>query len=192
MGGHRRALLSAGVACVLLVAAVALVFGADTWPAFVAALTDRAASVSGDPVLATPLVSLLSLLAIGVRPGILWTLQLALAAGVAAAVAIVWARRLPYELKAATIAIGCVLASPHVLAYDLCILTIGAAFLVKDALSRGFLKAERGGILACWINLFLLTGPLPLLSALGLLALTLRRVLHFSADRSAPLQKAPT
>ena len=46
------------------------------------------------------------------------------------------------------------------LRYDLCILSIPVAFLVKDGLSRGFLAGERTAILICLVAFLLWLAPM--------------------------------
>jgi arabinofuranan 3-O-arabinosyltransferase len=112
---------------------------------------------------------------LGVSRGIAWTMQLCVSAIVAARVCLLWARPIPYSLKAASLAVGSVIVSPHAIGYDVCILSIGVAFLVKDGLSRGFLRRERAVLLMCWAGLFLLAGPFPAIICVVLLTLVARR-----------------
>jgi hypothetical protein len=99
-------------------------------------------------------------------------------------VCVVWAKPIPYALKAAILCIGSVTVTPYVCVYDLPILSI-AAFLVKDGLSRGFMPGERTLILVCFAALFLLLtvtlAATPLVCA-ALLFLAVRRVPTLRAD----------
>jgi hypothetical protein len=47
------------------------------------------------------------------------------------------------EIKAAALALGVVLATPYLLVYDLVLLAIPAAYLVRLGLATGFCPAER-------------------------------------------------
>jgi Glycosyltransferase family 87 len=175
-----RALLSAATASLIFAIAAAIAFGYQTWPAFIDAVGDRAASLSGDQRLNFWLVSVAGFLRLlGVSAPISWTLQSAVTAAVALAVCILWARPIPYPLKAAALAAGAVLAAPHAFGYDACILSIAVAFIVKDGLSRGFLPRERLLILLCWAGLFVLRGPVPAIICVVLLVLAVRRDLGF-------------
>jgi hypothetical protein len=91
----------------------------------------------------------------GISTWLSWTVHLAVAIVVAIAVCAVWAKPIPHSLKAAILCIGALTVTPYVLRYDLCILSIPVAFLVKDGLSRGFLAGERTVIVIC-IAAFLL------------------------------------
>jgi len=178
-----RTLSAAVIASVIFAALAALAFGYETWPAFAHALADRAAAISEDHKLAAPLVSIPFLVSLGVNSQIVWTIQLVVSAVTAVIVCLIWARPYPYALKAAALGIGSLLASPHVFRYDLCILTIGAAFFVRDGLSRGFLPGERWMLVLCWAGFFLLPSAIPDLIALALLLLVIRRAID--CDRHA-------
>jgi hypothetical protein len=62
-----------------------------------------------------------------------------------------------------------------VLRYDLCILSIAAAFLVKDGLSRGFLAGERTIMLLCLVGLYCPSAPVGPIVCAALLLLVFRR-----------------
>src|SRR5208282_2418000 len=96
----------------------------------------------------------------GASAWVSWTVHLTVAAIVAAMVCALWAKPIPYFLKAAILCIGSVVVSPYVLAYDLCTLSIAVAFLVSDGMSRGFLPGERTGMLICFAGLFPVATPI--------------------------------
>jgi hypothetical protein len=114
-------------------------------------------------------------LLLGLNVHVSWAVQLAVTIITATVVCALWARPISYALKAAALAIGAVLASPHVHGYDVCVLCVAGAFLVKDGLSRGFLARERTILLACWGALILLTGPIPAIVCVVLPVLVIRR-----------------
>jgi hypothetical protein len=168
-----------------------LAFGAETWPAFIGALTDRASRLgkAPDEAFTFALVSVFGFLrTAGLSSDISWGLQLVVTTVVAAAVCFLWARPIPYPLKACALATGSLLASPHVHGYDACVLTMGGTFFVKVGLVHGFLSRERGIMLACWVGLFLLTGPVPPIVCVVLLTLVVRRVVRLSTE--APIAQA--
>jgi hypothetical protein len=187
-----RALLAAAAASLVFAAAAAIAFGFATWPAFLGALAGRAWSLGAAPnqAFTFALVSVFGTLrTVGASADASWVVQMTVAAAVTITVYGLWARAIPYPLKAAALAVGSLLASPHVHGYDACILTIGAAFLVKDGLTRGFLPRERGILLACWVGLFLLTGPVPPIICVVLLTLVVRRAVRLPKD--APVAPHP-
>src|ERR1700753_2748720 len=122
-----------------------------------------------------------------------YAIQIALGAMLAATLAWLWHSDAAFELKASALATGSLLATPYVLDYDLVVLAISIAFLVRHGFARGFRDYEISVLAACWIMPLLsraiagTTGiPLGLIVMLALYALTLRRAL---ADR-APVRLA--
>jgi arabinofuranan 3-O-arabinosyltransferase len=84
-----------------------------------------------------------------------WTVQglwsLALALGLLS----LWKSRAPYDLKAAGLAAGALLATPYLYMYDLAALAIAFAFLLRDGLKRGFLTTEPFGFALAGALIFL-------------------------------------
>lgn len=194
VSGNWRVPFSATATTVVFGLTAAFAFGYQAWPAFIAALVERASSLSQDPTLNLPLVSVLGFLQVlGVNAHSAWAVQLAVTVITAVAVCALWARPISYPLKAAALAIGSILAAPHAIGYDVCILSIAVAFLVRDGLSRGFLPHERTAMLMCWAGLILLAGPMPAIISVVLLVLVVRRTTLCQANATAaprPLLKA--
>jgi arabinofuranan 3-O-arabinosyltransferase len=156
-----RTLCWATASSVVLSAAATAAFGYRGWPSFIDLLWHRNSALSTDGV-ELELQSIYGLLYwAGVSTWLSWTVHLAVAIIVAIAVCAVWAKPIPHPLKAAILSIGALMVTPYVLRYDLCILSIPVAFLVKDGLSRGFLAGERTVILIC-IAAFLFWLALPI------------------------------
>jgi len=62
---------------------------------------------------------------------------------VAIALAMIWrSRKLSYPLKAASLAAGALLITPYLFLYDLMVLAIAVAFLVRVGLEEGFARHE--------------------------------------------------
>ena len=155
-----RTLCWATASSVALSAAAAAAFGYQGWPSFVDLLWHRNSTLSPDGV-GLELQSIYGLLHwAGVSTWLSWTVHLAVAIVVAIAVCAVWAEPIPHSLKAAILSIGALTVTPYVLRYDLCILSIPVAFLVKDGLSRGFLAGERTVILICLAAFLLWLAPM--------------------------------
>jgi hypothetical protein len=93
----------------------------------------------------------------GASTGVSWGAQLVVAVIVAFGIWVLWAKPISHNLKAAALCAGIFLVTPYSLFYDLTILPIAAAFLVKEGLLRGFLPGERTVILICWFSLLFLT-----------------------------------
>ena len=106
-----------------------------------------------------------------------WAAQIS--AGVMAAVlcCFIWRRPLPYELKAAALAAAALLATPYLLAYDLVIAVVPAAFLIRLGLMGGFLPGERLVLLGAFMILLAYVFPVGPFVFAALLALVLRRAL---------------
>ena len=172
-----RALSSAIASSLAIVLTTAIGFGYQTWRSFIGSLFNRNASLSPDGEIELKLQSVYGLINwTGADASVSWSVFLGIALIVALATCTVWAKSIPHSLKAAFLCTGSVIVSPYVLPYDLCILSIAVAFLVKDGLARGFLPGERTSILICFAGLFVLAAPIaPAICAI-LLLLTARRI----------------
>jgi len=80
-----------------------------------------------------------------------YAVQIALAAMLAASLAWLWRSDAAFELKAAALAVGSLLATPYVLDYDLVVLGIAVAYLVRLGLSEGFRAGEISLLAAAWL-----------------------------------------
>jgi hypothetical protein len=171
-----RGLASATAATNILAMAAVVVFGYQGWSSFMDSMFDRDPNLSEVPGYSIPLVSIFAVLqSSGLSQRTSWTVQFTLAAIVATIVCGVWAKPFPRSLKAAALSMGSVMVTPYVLGYDLCVRSIGAPFVVKDCLSRGFLRGERTAILVCCVGLILLSVPIPAIMSVVLAVLVLRR-----------------
>jgi alpha-1,2-mannosyltransferase len=111
-----------------------------------------------------------------------YAIQMALAIALAATLAWLWHGTAPFELKAAGLAVASLLATPYVLDYDLVVMAVAIAFLVRLGLVGGFRDYEISLLAAAWIAPLLsrsiagATGiPLGLLVLLALYVSILRR-----------------
>jgi arabinofuranan 3-O-arabinosyltransferase len=181
-----RAFASATAASVGLAAAAAIAFGYRTWPSFLATLDNRNSSLGIDRGVVLTQQSVYGLVhwaAGGMTVPLL--LHIVVAAAVALAIGIIWAKPLPYSLKAAALCLASVTITPYVEIYDLCILSIAVAFLIEDGLARGFLPGERATILLCFGGLFFFHIPIgPVICAM-LFCLVGRRIRAWRRDRFA-------
>jgi arabinofuranan 3-O-arabinosyltransferase len=91
---------------------------------------------------------------------------------------LMWRSRIPYSLKASALAIGTLLTTPYLFMYDMMVLAVPVAFLVRIGLRSGFRPYELPA-LGCAVVLFLtftFTGePVGLGIILIVAALVLRR-----------------
>lgn len=189
-----RALGSATATTVILCVTAATAFGYDGWASFIDALGDRSGSLGPGARGEVMLYSMFGMLhRAGASPWISWSVQSGVSITVALVVWVLWAKPISYDLRAAALCVGSVIVSPYVLFYDLCILSIAVAFLVKEGLSCGFLPGERIIMLMCWAGLILPIRSVPTIICVILLALAARRVVFGGQETfraSRPILKA--
>jgi arabinofuranan 3-O-arabinosyltransferase len=172
-----RALASAAATSLLLAVGAALAFGYEGWLAFAGSLFNRTSGLSPDAEIYIRLESIYGVLhRAGASDKLAWLVQGGLTVILAVWLWIVWAKPVPLALKAAILCAAAVLATPYVLHYDLCVLSIAVAFFVIDGLARGFLPSERLLILACFLGLFVIAEPVGPVICATLLCLAARRI----------------
>jgi arabinofuranan 3-O-arabinosyltransferase len=172
-----RALASAAATSLLLVVGAAIAFGYEGWLAFASSLFNRNSGLSPDAEIYIRLESVYGVLhRAGASDKFAWLVQGGLIVILAAWLWNVWAKPIPLALRAAILCAAAVLATPYVLHYDLCVLSIAVAFLVSDGLARGFLPGERVVMLACFLGLFVIAEPVGPVICAALLCLVARRI----------------
>src|SRR4029078_404958 len=89
-----------------------------------------------------------------------WAFQWVLTAAVAVVMALIWRSRVPYTLKAAALAAGTLLTTPHLFMYDMMVLAIPIAFLIRIGLKSGFRAYELPalGAVVALIGCYMFTG----------------------------------
>jgi arabinofuranan 3-O-arabinosyltransferase len=142
--GRWTSFVSAGIAAVLLAAASWLAFGIVSWQAFFHWLPhfSQAFLVEGKATWwkLQSLYSLVRYLGGGEQLG--WAFQWVLTATVAVVLVLLWRSPVRYSLKAAALAVGTLLTTPYLFMYDIMVLAIAVAFLVRIGLKDGFLAYE--------------------------------------------------
>ncbi len=130
-------------------AALAL-FGVEPWWAFLDNIGRFGTAIATERFSVTnKLQSAYGFLATsGLPKGLAMTAQVGLAAGLVAQTALVWRSAAPYALKAAWLIAASVLMSPYVYVYDLTLLAIAQAFLLRHWLGTGLEKRETMILLA--------------------------------------------
>jgi hypothetical protein len=101
-----------------------------------------------------------------------------LSATVAVVLALMWRSRIPYSLKAAALATGTLLITPYLFLYDMMVLAIPVAFLVRIGLKTGFRPYELPalGCVAVLILSFVFSGiPVGLFATLIVAGLIMTR-----------------
>lgn len=169
-----RALISAAGFSLILALVAALAFGG--WPAFFANLIHRDTNLSPDSAFHLDLASIYGIVqSAGLGVAAAWAAQAALVLGLAVLVWKFWSHPTPHALRASLLCVASVLASPYVLYYDVCVLSIAFAFLVTDGLKRGFVPVERTIMFVCW-EAFSVGMPGAMISCALLLWLLYRRI----------------
>jgi hypothetical protein len=186
---------SAAITAIVLALASWLAFGTESWQAFFhwMPMFSQAFLTEGR----APWWKLQSLFALaryfGSTEQLAWILQWVLTAAVAATLVMIWRSPVRYSLKAAALAVGTLLTTPYLFMYDMTVLAIPVAYLVRLGLARGF-RAYELGALACALVLcmsFLFLGqPVGLAATLIVGSLVLRRAGHWW--RPAPARERAT
>ena len=185
--GRWTTMLSATATVAVLIGASTLLFGMSVWHAFIESATfTRTIVLEAGGTGWEKIQSLFSAVRMwGGSIDAAYAAQGALALTLAASVVWLWRSQAAFELKAAALAIACLLATPYVLDYDMVVLGIAIAFLVRHGLARGFHPYEISLLALTWAAPFLtrsiagLSGvPLGLIVMLALYAMTLRRAAH--------------
>ncbi len=121
-----------------------LAFGTASWEAFVQATPMTSRIILGEG--GTEFERLQSVFgfvrAHGGGEALAWTAQASAAIAAAAGLVVLWRSRAAYELKAAALAAGALLATPYVFIYDFAALAVAVAFLLRFALKNGFTASE--------------------------------------------------
>jgi Glycosyltransferase family 87 len=198
-GLHWRAIAGAAVSAGLLIGTTLLIWGWPVWQAFLDSLplTRQVVieqGVTGWHKIQSPFAAIRMW---GGSVPLAYAVQGA--ATVAAMGAVLWLTRAARpNLRNAAVCAAAMLSTPYVLDYDLVVLGLGCAFLVRDGLERGFLSWEKSLIALAWIaplvsrslaeaTLF----PLGQVAIVLVLALAVRRTLALDA-RPLTLRASPS
>jgi hypothetical protein len=174
------AFASAAIVTLMLAALSYLAFGAESWQAFAHWLPmwSQAFLTEGR----APWGKLQSLFGwtryLGGSEQLAWTLHWTLTLVVTGAVIALWRSRVRYALKAAGLATAALLVTPYLFLYDVMVLAVAIAFLLRLGLSHGFLSGELAalGLAALLLMLFpLFAAPTGFIATLIVAALIARR-----------------
>ena len=153
VSGRWRAVFSAAATVALLALAVTLAFGTEVWTAFLAST-----HFTRDVVLEQggtgwhKIQSVFSWVRMwGGGITLAYAMQGAVTAAIAAALIWLWRSPAAFALKAAALIVGCLLATPYSLDYDLMLLAPAIAMLAADGFRRGFGPYEKTMLAALWI-----------------------------------------
>jgi len=153
VSGRWRVLAAAAATVALLTLAVTLAFGPDVWTAFLASTKfTRTVVLEQGGTGWYKIQSVFSWVRMwGGGITLAYALQGAVTLALAATLAWLWRSRAGFALKAAALIIGCVLATPYSLDYDLMLLAPAIAYLAADGMARGFSPYEKTMLAALWI-----------------------------------------
>jgi hypothetical protein len=189
--GHRRVFVSAAVTAVVPAIASWLAFGTESWLGFFNQMPrfSQAFLTEGK----APWWKLQSVYALvryfgGTEP-LGWAFQWVLTASIAVVMALIWRSRVPYTLKAAALAAGTLLTTPYLFMYDMVVLAIPVAFMIRIGIKTGFRAYELPllGTVAALLVCYLLTGiPTGFGATLVVSMLILRRAGSWWRHEPAP------
>jgi hypothetical protein len=170
------------IVAALMALASLLAFGTDSWQAFFANIghTSHVFLSEGQADLSKLQTAFGLTRTLGGNEALAWTVQIALALAAASVIAVLWRGRVADEIKCAALGIASMLATPYLYTYDLVILAVPLAFLIRLGGKRGFLPHEVPGIgLACALILIFpfVKEPVGFIAVLVVGALIARRAL---------------
>ena len=178
--GHWRVFTTAAITAAAMAAASWLAFGTETWSAFIFSIAHTSQAFLSDGwANFGKLQTMFGLTrALGSDETLAWTLQGATALTAAIAASLLWRRKVAYEIKAAALSLGAMLATPYLYTYDLVVLAVPLAFLFRLARRDGFLAYEPTAIaLTCALIVAFpfVTAPVGLAAVLVVTALIAHR-----------------
>lgn len=146
------AIAAAGATALALGAASAFAFGATAWLNFFGSMGWISRTLADSPNVLAVIASPFSTLRLaGVGEASAYALHIAVAVAAALLVAWVWWRPFAIDLKLACLIAAAALISPFHHDYDLMILAVPFAILVRRALSETWLKGEPVGLFFVWL-----------------------------------------
>lgn len=198
-GGRWRAFGAAAVTVAVLGLATLLLFGTVTWGAFLDQMTLQRRMLEVGTSFWHRMPSVFAAARVlGVAVPAAYAAQILSSVLCVVAVALVWRRPGPFEIKAATLAVATFLATPYAWDYDMVVLVFAAAWLAGEGLRTGFRPWERIALVALLVAPLLtmvttkLIGIQPGPLVLGwVLLLLLRRSYEFTVIPSAARAGVP-
>lgn len=152
-GGRWRTIGAAAITVAVLVAVSFLTLGGSIWHAFTDSMNFTQTIVLEQGGTGWQKIQSIfsAVRAWGVGVPIAYAVQASLLVSLAASLAWLWHSDAAFELKAAALAVGSLLATPYVLDYDLVVLAVAIAFFARYGLDRGFRDFEISLLAAAWI-----------------------------------------
>jgi hypothetical protein len=185
--------VTAGFVAVAMALVSWIAFGTESWQAFFhwMPMFSQAFLTEGKATW-WKLQSLFSLVRyFGGPEQLAWACQWILTAAVATALVLLWRSRVSYPLKAAALAAGTLLTTPYLFMYDMMVLAIPVAFLIRIGLASGFRRYELAGLgfaLGMIVSFIFLGEPVGLGATLIIAGLILGRAGPWWRREPAPPQ----
>jgi arabinofuranan 3-O-arabinosyltransferase len=139
-----KVFFTAAVVAVAVAFASWLAFGTESWQAFFhwMPMFSQAFLTEGRAPWGKMQSIFASVRYFGGAEQLAWVFQWILSGTVAVLLALMWRSRISYPLKAAALAAGTLLTTPYLFLYDVMVLAIAVAFLVRVGLRQGFARYE--------------------------------------------------
>jgi arabinofuranan 3-O-arabinosyltransferase len=188
-------LVTAAIVAAAIAAVSWLAFGTESWQAFFhwIPMFSQAFLTEGR----APWFKMQSIFSfvryVGGTEQLAWIFQWVLTATVAVVLVVMWRSKLPYTLKAAMLAAATLLTTPYLFMYDLVVLAIAMAFLIRAGLDEGFARHEVMGLVLVFALLatFLFLGqPVGFPAILIVFGLILGRSAAWHSAEAASMQIA--
>ena len=157
-----KVFFTAGIVAVAMAFASWLAFGIESWQAFFhwMPMFSQAFLTEGRAPWGKMQSIFASVRYFGGAEQLAWVFQWILSGTVAVLLALMWRSRISYPLKAAALAAGTLLTTPYLFLYDVMVLAIAVAFLVRVGLRQGFARYELPalGLAAAFLMFYPLVG----------------------------------
>lgn len=180
--GRWRVFGSAAVVAVVVAAVSWVVFGSATWAAFGHSMLGAMRAVltahAGHWHKLQTVFGLVRMLGGSERAA--WSLQAAMIVACALLIWVAWRRAIAFEVQAAALVAASLLATPYLYIYDLVVLAVPMAFLIRLGRTDGFRPGEISGLAAASLlvmSSLLVDGPVGLAAILIIMLLVARRAI---------------
>lgn len=151
-GGHWRAAFGAMLSVAALCGFSALLFGIDTWQAFLANATTARAVLEGGAVPWHKMASLFATVRLaGGGIGLAYIVHGVVALAVLVMTMLAWRRAGAFDLKVAMAVLAALLVSPYLFDYDLAVTALALGLLLRDGFARGWSPGMRPAIVVLWL-----------------------------------------
>lgn len=152
-GGYWRSFFAASATVCVLIAASTAVYGVEIWDAFLESTGfTRNIILEQGGTGWQKIQTLFSWVRLWGGPvWLAYTVQAACTVTLALLTIWLWRKEATFELKAASLCVAAILATPYALDYDLLILAPAIGFFAVDGLKRGFLPWEKTVLATVWL-----------------------------------------